>query len=409
MSTKKKQHVKQAVKQQIVEKSQEEQWAEQIHPGLIDFFNQKVKDDVERDYPKGERPLHYGSQVDVDLEHRRFEVLESFSWEEEGFLDKAGQPLEAIHHLGYLRFDALKSCAKKAHDAGVQVELMWAYVPYVEVTKSTEPNPTAWLDDIELTVRQRLNRLQPSYDAVKERLLDELGERNEESIYVGTRMYLDPDTGNIQYVVERRHALDFIRQSELTKTQQDFRDFEEESIEARYPTTIHPKDPTGRNYRACVARLLGEGRHWDRITRPSEACFGLCADEVVTFIIKKAEVVLDKALETAKGLGVSEDVTLVLDPVRGVLKAVYVKDGETKEVPIGQDALAVYWIRGRIDPELDFFVQDRLYARFEAVYGGAPLDRALPLTDLPPKNLPSPDELKEFKRLADEVEQMRIQ
>ena len=58
MSTKKKQHVKQAVKQQIVEKSQEEQWAEQIHPGLIDFFNQKVKDDVERDYPKGERPLH---------------------------------------------------------------------------------------------------------------------------------------------------------------------------------------------------------------------------------------------------------------------------------------------------------------------------------------------------------------
>lgn len=363
----KKQH-KQALAQQMQEVSTDLQWAQQIFPHIDQYFVDLVGNDVHRRY-KGatEYPKHFGARVEINEKHSRFDVMKFVTFNEEGVLAKDGDINEGEYEMGYVHFHTLKQIAEDAHKKQRPVDIGWAYVPHINFDYSVDAALRAAEkhEHFEAAVKAHLGKALVIYNNVVEELKQEYTAENDDGLYIGVCFYYNPETNMLEYVMQKHGVTDLI---DGKASERDFRDLPATNGETS-PIVVDG-DESFRNYASCMLRLVADVAKWERISKPSKARMEAAADDLVGRMISNAESVFDNAKTKAKEDGITAELSMRYNGLRGMLEVVYFDDhNNVCQIDLGMDAAAVLLIMTRIEPDLQLHVTPRFNKAFVERFG----------------------------------------
>lgn len=365
-----KQQHKQAVAQQMQQTSAELQWAEHNFHAIDAYFVNRVNNDVARRYKGSDDfPKHFGARVEINERFGRYDVLEFETHNERGPLNEDGTQAEGIYRLGYVTFDRLKRVHEDAHKNGRQTDIGWAYVPHVPFEFSVEKALAAQKahERFEAKVQAHLSQALALYHVTRDELKAEWARENDEGKYVGICFFYNPETAKLEYVVQKHGVTDLI---DGANSERDFRDLPGESAIGE-PLVIEG-DTDFRNYKSCVQRLVAETSEskWERISKPNKERMSEAADRLVERMIENAHTVFNRAKEKATADGVTAELSLRFNGLRGLLEVVYKDDlGNLVQVDLGTDAAAVLMVMTRIEPDLAIYTTPRFNDAFVKEFG----------------------------------------
>ncbi|ANH52238.1 hypothetical protein FDH97_gp140 [Erwinia phage vB_EamM_Deimos-Minion] len=362
----KKQH-KQAVAQQTQQVNGDLEWARGIFSHIDSYFVQQVNNLVHRRYKGSDNyPKHFGARVEINEKHGRYDILKFLSWDEAGVLDDFGNQTGEFE-LGYVHFHRLKEISQDAHKNNRPVDIGWAYVPHVDFEHSVDAamKAAAKHDHFEAAVRAHLQGALDVYATLVDELKAEYQPENADGQYVGVCFYFNPETNVLEYVMQKHGVTDLI---DGKASERDFRDLPA-GAEVTGPIVVDG-DTDFRNYNSCMLRLVSEVARWERISKPNKECMETAATDLVGRMITNAEAAFEKAKEKAAAEGITADLSLRYNGLRGLLEVVYKDElGNTALVDIGMDAAAVLLIMTRIEPDLQMYVTPRFNKAFVERFG----------------------------------------
>lgn len=385
----KKQH-KQAVAEQTHLVNSELQWAEHNFAAIDHYFVNRVNNDVYRRYKGSDNfPKHFGARVEINERHARFDVLEFETHNEGGPLLPDGTQAEGKYQLGYVTFERLKRVHEDAHKNGRQTDIGWAYIPHVVFTHNIEEALKAQKahEQFEAKVRGHLENALAVYRTVRDELQAEWQKENDAGKYVGICFYYNPETAKLEYVVQQHGVTDLI---DGKNSERDFRDLPGDASVVE-PLAIEG-DTDFLNYKSCIQRLVAESSEtkWERISKPNKERMGEAADLLVDRMLQNAEAVFEQAKEKATAEGITAELSLRFNGLRGLLEVVYTDEqGNLAHIDLGTDAAAVLLVMTRIEPDLAFYVTPRFNNAFVGKFGPAELhvkaaDGTVLATNVPP-------------------------
>lgn len=366
----KKQH-QQAVAQQMQQTNAELQWAEHNFKAIDAYFVNRVNNDVYRRYKGSDNfPKHFGARVEINERAGRYDVLEFETHNEAGPLLADGTQAEGVYRLGYVTFDRLKRVHEDAHKNNRQTDIGWAYVPHVAFNYNAERALAAQKaqEQLEAKVHAHLSKALAVYHVTRDELKAEWSDENADGKYVGICFFYNPETAKLEYVVQKHGVTDLI---DGKNAERDFRDLPCDAAMAE-PLVIEG-DVDFRNYKSCIQRLVAETSEskWERISKPNKDCMTDAAAQLVDRMIDNAHKVFDIAKEKAAADGITAELSMRFNGLRGLLEVVYTDEhGNLAHIDLGADAAAVLMVMTRIEPDLAVYTTPRFNDACVREFGG---------------------------------------
>jgi len=355
----KKQH-QQAVAQQMQQTNAELQWAEHNFKAIDNYFVNRVNNDVYRRYKGSDNfPKHFGARVEINERNGRYDILEFETHNESGPLLSDGTQAEGVYRLGYVTFDRLKRVHEDAHQNGRQTDIGWAYIPHVAFDYNPDRAIAAQKAQVQLEakVHAHLSRALAVYHVTRDELKAEWNSENADGKYVGICFFYNPETAKLEYVVQKHGVTDLI---DGKNSERDFRDLPCDAAIVE-PLAIEG-DTDFINYKSCIQRLVAETSEakWERISKPNKDRMTEAAAQLVDRMIDNAHKVFDIAKEKAVVQGITAELSMRFNGLRGLLEVVYTDDqGNLAHIDLGADAAAVLMIMTRIEPDLAVYTTPR--------------------------------------------------
>lgn len=359
-------------------------WVDTVLPAVRDFVNKRMVQRVDKELAGLDvRNWRWGSDIDVKMAEGEFVITEwiapapAAAGDKIIFVDEKGQLLDGARFYTYrLRFDHLQQAARHAHQTGAEPNIGLYYMPKITIVDGDK----GWEDRIEendLRGKEISLKALDQLDAVRESFIDQYGERTDEGVYIGIRLFYNRDENLIQVVTHKRHALDVIENKDGEVDYIDQSHIEIDSLAL-------DSDKSFINIRSAVERHVGEHVVWKRVVRPSENAYKRYGADLGEYLMSVAEEVYKRACEAA---GAGNKVEFEYNLMTGGLEAfTYVANVQASEDPavatleVGEkvkqpieltpaDRAAILVVAGRIEPDLWFHTQPEFMRRFFATYG----------------------------------------